>query len=113
MKIFTWVLRVLLALAFLAAGAPKFMNNPQMIEGFGKIGFGQWFRYFTGCMEVGGAILIVIPATGFVGAMMLFVTMCGATTAVLTRLGGNPAAPIVLGVCAAFVAYRLRPGASS
>jgi putative oxidoreductase len=109
MKIVTWIVRILLAAAFAASAYGKFAGGAQVVEAFDKIGLGQWFRYFTGAMELGGAILVVIPATGLIGALMLLVTMIGAVATHLFRIGGNPAGAIVLGALAAFVAFRLRP----
>ena len=109
MKIVTWIIRVLLALAFVASACGKFVGGAQVVEAFDKIGLGQWFRYFTGLTELSGGILIAIPATGFWGALILAVTMCGAVAAHLLRLGGSPVGAIVLGVLSAFVAFRLRP----
>jgi putative oxidoreductase len=109
MKIVTWIIRVLLAAAFIMAGGSKLAGAAEMVAVFDKIGLGQWFRYFTGLTEISGAILLLIPATGLYGALMLAVTMCGAVATHLFRIGGNPGAPIVLGVLAAFVAFQLRP----
>jgi putative oxidoreductase len=109
MRILTWIIRILLATAFVMAGGSKLSGVPAMVAEFDKIGLGQWFRYLTGLTEISGAILLLIPATGLWGALVLVATMCGAVATHLLRIGGNPAAAIVLGVLAAFVAYRLRP----
>ena len=50
-----WGVRVLLALAFGAAGAAKLAGAQQMVQVFDAIGFGQWFRYLTGLVVDGGA----------------------------------------------------------
>jgi putative oxidoreductase len=79
-----WVLRVFLALLFLYSGAGKW--NPHgafWIELFNKIGAGQWFRYFTGSLEVSGAILLLIPKTSAKAATLLALIMAGA---VITHL---------------------------
>src|ERR1700676_1723173 len=49
-----WTLSGLVALAFLGAGGAKLAGVPVMVEMFGKVGLGQWFRYFTGLLEVAG-----------------------------------------------------------
>jgi putative oxidoreductase len=104
-----WTVRVLLAIAFLAAGASKLTGAEPMVATFEKIGVGQWFRYFTGLAEVAGALLLLIPATGFAGAAILLSTMVGATITHLFVIGGNPGPAIVLGVLAGFVAWRTNP----
>jgi len=104
-----WGVRILLALAFGAAGASKLAGVPQMVQVFDAIGFGQWFRYVTGVVEVGGALLLLVPATGFFGGLLLAVTMACAVATHLVLIGGNPAPAIVLALLSAFVAWRLRP----
>jgi uncharacterized membrane protein len=32
-----------------------------MVQEFAQIGFGQWFRFFTGILEVAGAVGLLIP----------------------------------------------------
>jgi putative oxidoreductase len=78
-----WVLQGLLALAFLYFGAGKFRHEPFWIELFAKIGLGQWFRYFTGGLEVICAVLLLIPRTAAMAAALLACAMAGA---VLTHL---------------------------
>ena len=105
-----WALQVLLALAFLAAGVSKIAGAEPMVENFNKIGMGQWFRILTGALEVAGAVALLVPRAAFYGALLLVCVMAGAVVAHLaTPLGGNPAAPAVLGVLAAAVAYLRRP----
>jgi len=41
--------------AFIGAGGTKLVGVPAMVEMFGKVGLGQWFRYVTGVLEVAGA----------------------------------------------------------
>lgn len=104
-----WGVRILLALVFGAAGVSKLAGVSQMVQVFDAIGFGQWFRYLTGAVEVVGVVLLLVPAGGFFGGLLLAVTMvCAAATHVLL-IGGNPAPALVLGALAAFVAWRLRP----
>ena len=104
-----WGVRILLALAFGAAGLAKLAGVPQMVQVFEAIGFGQWFRYVTGVVEVGGALLLLVPATGFIGSLLLTATMVCAVATHLALIGGSPAPAIVLTLLSAFVAWRLRP----
>lgn len=108
-----WGVRILLALAFGAAGLSKLAGVPQMVQVFEAIGFGQWFRYVTGVVEVGGALLLLVPATGFLGGLLLAVTMVFAVATHLVLIGGNPAPALVLMGLSAFVAWRLRPVAAA
>ena len=104
-----WAVRILLALAFGAAGLAKLAGLPQMVQVFDAIGFGQWFRYLTGVVEIVGAVLLLVPAAGFFGGLLLAATMVCAVATHLVLIGGNPAPAVVLGALAAFVAWRLRP----
>lgn len=104
-----WGVRILLALAFGAAGTAKLAGAQQMVQVFDAIGFGQWFRYLTGLVEVGGAVLLLVPATGFLGGLLLAATMVCAVATHLVLIGGNPAPAVVLALLSGFVAWRLRP----
>jgi putative oxidoreductase len=104
-----WGIRVLLALVFAAAGAAKLAGVPQMVQVFDAIGAGQWFRYLTGAVEIIGAVLILIPTTGFFGALLLAATMLGAVATHLLLIGGSPMPAVVLGLLSAWLAWRLRP----
>jgi putative oxidoreductase len=75
--------RILLSLVFVFIGTSKFNNDPrgEWVQIFDKIGFGQWFRYFTGGMQVVGALLMLTPWTLTAGAAMLAATMVGAVVA--------------------------------
>jgi hypothetical protein len=104
-----WTLRVLLAMAFGAAGAAKLAGAAPMVQVFDLIGIGQWFRYVTGIVEVGGAVLLLVPAAGFLGGLLLCVTMVFGVATHLFVIGGSPVPAMVLGLLSGFVAYRARP----
>ena len=74
----TWIPRIGVALLFITIGFSKFSPDSMWVRLFARIGFGQWFRYLTGVMQVGGAILLLVPRTSVVGAAMLASTMIGA-----------------------------------
>ena len=100
-----WLLRVVVGLAFLAAGGSKLAGAPAMVAMFAKIGFGQWFRILTGLLEVAGAIGLFVPRFTVYAASMLAVVMAGAIGFHLTTLGGNPAPPIVLLLLASLIIW--------
>ncbi len=107
----TWALRLFLALAFAAAGTAKLAGAAPMVQIFDHIGIGQWFRYVTGAVELTGALLLLVPSTGFFGGLLMAATMVCAVATHLLIIGGNPGPAVVLAVVAAIVAYRLRPEA--
>src|SRR5260221_10578596 len=91
-----WVLQMLGAAAFLGAGVSKLAGAAQMVELFDTVGAGQWFRYVTGAIEVGGALLMLTPAGAVLGAGLLACTMAGAIVTHIFILHTNPAAPAAL-----------------
>lgn len=108
-----WVLKVVVGLAFLAAGGSKLAGAPPMVAMFAKIGFGQWFRIFTGLLEVSGAIGLFVPRFAVYAASLLAIVMVGAVGFHLTILGGNPAPPIVLLLLASLIVWLSRKTSSS
>jgi putative oxidoreductase len=91
-----WVLQIVSAALFLFSGTLKLAGAPMMVQMFGAIGLGQWFRYFTGGLEVISAVLLLVPSLAQFGALALAVTMVGAILTHLFIIGGNPAVPIAL-----------------
>ena len=91
-----WLLQIASAAMFLFAGGLKLAGVPLMVQQFGVIGLGHWFRYLTGAIEVTAAILLLIPSLAAYGGAALAVTMVGAIFTHLFVLGGSPAIPILL-----------------
>jgi uncharacterized membrane protein len=79
-----------------------------MVGLFAAIGLGQWFRYLTGILEVAGAILLLIPRTSGLGALMLVGVMIGAVVTHLFVIGGNPLMAIILLAITSLVAWERR-----
>ncbi|HEY2907385.1 MAG TPA: DoxX family protein [Vicinamibacterales bacterium] len=92
----TWLPRIALAIVFLFFGALKFATHSVYVRIFDGIGLGQWFRYFTGVIEVGAAVLLLIPRAAAVGFFLLGCTMAGAVS--FWMLNHNPFAALVPGV---------------
>jgi len=91
-----WVLQLASAAMFLFSGTLKLSGAPMMVQMFAALGLGQWFRYFTGALEVISAVLLLIPSLARFGALALAVTMVGAILAHAFVIGGSPAVPIAL-----------------
>ena len=75
-----------------------------MVQEFAQIGIGQWFRYFTGILEVTGAIGVVIPKYRFGAALQIAVVMVGATAANIWVLRLPPLAGLTTFLLAAALA---------
>ena len=76
----TWTARFAVVAAFVLIGLSKFNNDPRSdwVKVFERIGWGQWFRYFTGAVQVTGALLLLTRWTICAGAFLLGCTMIGA-----------------------------------
>lgn len=92
----SWVVRLLLAAAFVAAGGAKLAGAPMMVQTFDGIGIGQWFRYLTGTIEVASAVMLLLPSTRLLAAAALACTMVGAIITHLAVIGGTPVPAAVL-----------------
>jgi putative oxidoreductase len=103
-----WVLQILMAALYLMAGTSKLRGVPMMVAQFAQLGVGQWFRYFTGCVEVTGAILLLVPRLCSFGGFLIACTMTGAIVARITVLHGNMVGDAVLLLIAATIAWNRR-----
>ena len=113
----SWILRLGVAVVFLSVGADKFATKSMWVQLFDRIGFGTWFRYLTGILQVTGAVLVLVPRTFLVGIGILACTMAGAMTVWIVRFGAPenaiiPGAVLVALVSIGFHGARVdnRPG---
>jgi uncharacterized membrane protein YphA (DoxX/SURF4 family) len=104
-----WILKVVLGLTFLAIGAVKLTGAAQTIQLFEAIGWGQWFRYLTGLLDVAGAVLLFVSRWTCYGAVLLACTVGSATMFYLLQLHQNPTVPLALTLLAATLAWVTRP----
>ena len=72
-----WALRAGVALFFSIFALEKLVGS-SWVSIFGAIGLGQWFRYFTGIVQLAGSVLLLVPHTSRVGAALIASTMVGA-----------------------------------
>jgi putative oxidoreductase len=113
----TWTLRVVLGLIFLEVGITKLAGTGNTIDYFEAIGWGQWFRYLTGVLDIAGAALLFIPRWTCYGAIVLTGSVGLGTLISLTVLRGNPIwgvpvmilIPLILTLLAAVLALLTRP----
>ena len=85
--IFTWALRLVAAFILLQTLYFKFTSQPESVELFTKLGMEPWGRIGTGIGELIASILILIPRTTLIGAIMGLGLMSGAIFFHLTKLG--------------------------
>lgn len=84
------------------------MGAAPMVQLFDTIGIGQWFRYVTGGIEVGSALLLLIPPAAAFGAILLACTTIGAILAHVFILHSNPGWPAVLLVLVGAIVWLRR-----
>ena len=112
-----WALRVVLGLTFLAVGTSKLMGTGHTVEYFAAIGWGQWFRYLTGILDIVGVALVFVPKWTCFGAIVLACSVGVGTMISLTVLRGDPTwgssemvvVPFVLTILALVLAWLTRP----
>ncbi|MBZ5759081.1 MULTISPECIES: DoxX family protein [Rhizobium] len=107
-----WVLRVLVALMFLAAATMKLTSQPMMVAEFEQVGLGQWFRFLTGGLELIGAIAVLVPRTSILGALLLLLVDAGAFVAQIAVLHMDWVHTIVIGAVIALLIYLQRRAAA-
>jgi uncharacterized membrane protein YphA (DoxX/SURF4 family) len=107
-NVLLWVLQIGAAGMFLMVGFLKLSGNPQLVGLFEAIGLGQWFRYLTGSLEVAGAILLLIPRTSGLAALMLAVVMACAVVTHVFVVGGSPLGATILLIVTGLVAWGRR-----
>lgn len=101
-------LKILAALAFLAAGLAKLAGAAMMVATFDAIGIGQWFRYVTGMIEVAATIALFVPGLQAIAALLLTITMIGAALTHLLILGPSAVPAVVLGLITATIFWAHR-----
>jgi len=115
-----WALRVFLGLIFLYIGTTKLTGTTGTVEYFAAIGWGQWFRYLTGILDIAGAALLFVPKWTWFGALVLAGSVGTGTLISVTVLRGDPrwgsgrsdmmvVLPLVLTVIAVLLAWLTRP----
>ena len=104
----SWILRLAVAGVFLSVGADKFYADSLWVKLFNQIGWGDWFRYLTGTLQVTGAVLVVVPRTFLIGIGLLACTMLGATAVWIVKFGapGNAIIPAAILVALLVIGFH-------
>ena len=85
--IIAWICRVAAAVILLQTLFFKFTAAPESVYIFSKVGLEPWGRIGSGIAELIAAILILIPATTWLGAGLALAVMAGAIFSHLSVLG--------------------------
>jgi hypothetical protein len=65
----------------------KFTAAPESVFIFTRLGVEPWGRLASGVVELGAVVLLLVPRTAALGALLALGVMSGAILAHLTRLG--------------------------
>jgi len=79
--------RIVAAVILLQTLYFKFTGAPESVYIFTKVGLEPWGRYASGVAELFAAILMLLPRTAVVGALLAVGAMVGAIGSHLAKLG--------------------------
>jgi putative oxidoreductase len=87
LSITSWTLQLIAAVILFQTLFFKFSGAKESIYIFSTVGMEPWGRIGSGVVELIASIMLVIPATVTVGAIIALVTISGAIFFHLTKLG--------------------------
>jgi uncharacterized membrane protein YphA (DoxX/SURF4 family) len=82
-----WILRLIAVFIMVQSLFFKFSGAPESVYIFSTLGIEPWGRIGTGIIELIAAVLLIIPRTSWIGAVIGLGTMTGAIFSHLTKLG--------------------------
>jgi len=103
-NIISWVLQVLIGLAFILSGGNKFLHLADTVDMFGKMGLPAALTYLVAGGEVLGGIGLLVPRFVRPAALGLIIIMIGAAFMHATKIPGGllpkglPALGLLLGL---------------
>lgn len=83
----SWVLQVVVAVILLQTLFFKFTGAVESVYIFSTLGAEPWGRIGSGVIELIASVLLLLPRTAILGALLALGTISGALFAHLTRLG--------------------------
>ena len=86
-NILTWILRTISAVIMLQTLFFKFTGSEESVYIFSRLGIEPWGRIGTGIMELIASVLLLIPRTTALGALLALGIMGGAILSHLFFLG--------------------------
>ena len=87
LKVIDWILRIVVAVILLQTLFFKFTGARESVYIFSTLGVEPWGRIASGVVELIASILLLVPRTVVVGAILSLGTISGALMAHLTMLG--------------------------
>src|ERR1051325_10849040 len=87
MTIASWILRLLVAGILFQTLFFKFTAAPESVYIFSKLGLEPWGRIGSGVAELIACVLLLVPRTAALGALLALAVISGALASHLTKLG--------------------------
>ena len=103
-----WLATLALAAVFFWTGVRKLLGAGGWVAGFTRWGYPPWFRILIGVVEVGSAMLLLVPRLATLGALTIAVTMVGAIATLLAHGAPSVATPLVCLCVAVAVGWARR-----
>ncbi|WP_063780918.1 DoxX family protein [Nonomuraea sp. SBT364] len=103
-----WVLQVVAAGWFVMSALAKFGGAEPAASTFEAIGWGDWFRYLVGVLEVAGAVALLVPRLAGLAGLAFVGLMAGAAVTEAFVSGGGVVLPLALLVVSAVIAWGRR-----
>ncbi|ATG79717.1 MULTISPECIES: DoxX family protein [unclassified Pseudoalteromonas] len=94
-----------LALIFEGARGAKLVGSESIITLFQQIGYGEWFWYFTGFVEIISALILLFAVTRKLAASLHTCTVIGAIFTHVFLVGGSTLPEFILCLLAIFVLW--------
>ena len=86
-KVASWIAQLAVAVILLQTLFFKFTGAPESVYIFETLGLEPWGRIGSGIAELIASVLLLIPATAAVGALLSLGVISGAIVSHLTKLG--------------------------
>ena len=87
LRVIDWILRIVVAVILLQTLFFKFSGAKESVYIFSTLGAEPWGRIGSGIVELVASIMLLLPRTAVIGAILSLGTICGALMAHLTMLG--------------------------
>jgi putative oxidoreductase len=106
-----WTGTVILFIEFLAGGIQKLTEQSSTLRDFAHWQYPLWFMLVIGAVELGSALLLLVPPVAFAGAALIVLDMAGGVVTTV-RFGETDRAllSLILLVIAVLIAVARWPG---
>ena len=102
-----WILIIMSFVFLIIGGVQKIIGTDTMVNNFTYMKL-QDYRIWIGVLEVLGAILLIVPKTSSIGAVLISTIMGGAVALHLSLMGGNGFQAATILSLTAWIGYLLR-----